>query len=313
MKGRARLRKRDALALGTRHRRPAARSRTPPGEIDPRGTSGTSARRTSRRSTSKWSDDHLKVIAKIEQAVLDGGLFAMAMPRSGKTSLCEIACLWALLYGHREFVAARRLGRRARGGDAGLDQGGAGEQRDPGGGLPGGLPSRSARSKASTSGLRGSSTKAKQTHIGWTAREIVLPTIPAPARRGDHPCRRITGRIRGMKHKACRRRQRPPSLVLIDDPQTDESETGRHHAVRQPRADPRRARSWPGGPAEDRRAPHDADGGPPRRPGRPHPRPGQAPAVAGRTNQDGLSFPTCRPAVAEYARIRPRGSGRPGH
>ena len=29
----------------------------------------------------KWSDDHLKVIAKIEQAVLEGGLFAMAMPR----------------------------------------------------------------------------------------------------------------------------------------------------------------------------------------------------------------------------------------
>ena len=53
-----------------------------------------------------WSQDHLTVIAKIEQAVLDGGLFAMAMPRgSGKTTLCETACLWALLYGHREFVA----------------------------------------------------------------------------------------------------------------------------------------------------------------------------------------------------------------
>ena len=34
-----------------------------------------------------WSPDHLKVIAKIEQAVLHGGLFAMAMPRgSGKTT-----------------------------------------------------------------------------------------------------------------------------------------------------------------------------------------------------------------------------------
>jgi len=52
-----------------------------------------------------WSDDHLKVIAKIEQAVLHGGLFAMAMPRgSGKTSIAECACLWAVLYGHREFV-----------------------------------------------------------------------------------------------------------------------------------------------------------------------------------------------------------------
>ncbi|MCK4342057.1 MAG: hypothetical protein KAY37_10080 [Phycisphaerae bacterium] len=26
-------------------------------------------------------------------------------PGSGKTSLCETACLWALVYGHREFVA----------------------------------------------------------------------------------------------------------------------------------------------------------------------------------------------------------------
>lgn len=34
-----------------------------------------------------WSADHLKVIAKIEQAVVHGGLFALAMPRgSGKTT-----------------------------------------------------------------------------------------------------------------------------------------------------------------------------------------------------------------------------------
>ena len=52
-----------------------------------------------------WSSDHRKVIAKIEQAVLRGGLFAMAMPRgSGKTTVCECACIWAVLYGHRDFV-----------------------------------------------------------------------------------------------------------------------------------------------------------------------------------------------------------------
>jgi len=42
-----------------------------------------------------WSPDHLKVIAKIKEAVLQGGLFAMAMPRgSGKTTICECACIW---------------------------------------------------------------------------------------------------------------------------------------------------------------------------------------------------------------------------
>ena len=52
-----------------------------------------------------WSPDHLKVIARIEQAVIHGGLFALAMPRgSGKSSLAECACLWAVLYGHRDFV-----------------------------------------------------------------------------------------------------------------------------------------------------------------------------------------------------------------
>ena len=55
--------------------------------------------------TLKWSDDHLKAIAKIEKAVLTGGLFALAMPRgSGKTTLCETACLWAIVSGHRKFV-----------------------------------------------------------------------------------------------------------------------------------------------------------------------------------------------------------------
>ena len=52
-----------------------------------------------------WSPDHLKVISQIEEAVLHGGLFAMAMPRgSGKSSLAECACVWAVLFGHRQFV-----------------------------------------------------------------------------------------------------------------------------------------------------------------------------------------------------------------
>ena len=52
-----------------------------------------------------WSADHLRVIAKIEAAVLRGELFAFAMPRgSGKSSMVEAAALWAALYGHRDFI-----------------------------------------------------------------------------------------------------------------------------------------------------------------------------------------------------------------
>lgn len=57
-----------------------------------------------------WSPDHLKIISKIEVAVLHGGLFALAMPRgSGKTTIAECVCLWAILFGHRQSVAHGRI------------------------------------------------------------------------------------------------------------------------------------------------------------------------------------------------------------
>ena len=60
--------------------------------------------------TLAWSPDHLKVIARIEQAVLRGGLSAFAMPRgSGKTSIAEAGGLWAIGYGHRQFLGVGRF------------------------------------------------------------------------------------------------------------------------------------------------------------------------------------------------------------
>ena len=53
----------------------------------------------------EWSSDHLRAIGKLQKAVLEGGLFALAMARgSGKSSLTETAAIWAMAYGHREFV-----------------------------------------------------------------------------------------------------------------------------------------------------------------------------------------------------------------
>jgi len=179
-----------------------------------------------------WSPDHLKVIAKIEQAVLEGGLFAMAMPRgSGKTSLCEVACLWALVYGHREFVAL--IGSDEEHAAGMLDsikvelesndllEDDFSEVVGPVRALEG-IHQRAA----------GQLYHGKQTHIGWTARETVLPTLPPLEWLGHHSPRSngaivcvagITGRIRGMKHKRADGSSVRPSLVLIDDPQTDES------------------------------------------------------------------------------------------
>lgn len=53
-----------------------------------------------------WSRDHERILGTIQAGVQAGdGLSAIAMPRgSGKTSICEGACLWAILYGFHRMV-----------------------------------------------------------------------------------------------------------------------------------------------------------------------------------------------------------------
>jgi hypothetical protein len=174
--------------------------------------------------TLSWSKDHLRVIATIEKAVIEGGLFALAMPRgSGKTSVAECACLWAILYGHRDFVCL-----------IGSDETHAADMLDslkteletnehlladfPEAVFPiqalDGIPHRAG----------GQLYRGERTHIGWTAKEIVLPTIPeSPASGAVIKVAGITGRIRGMKFKRPDGKAVRPSLVVLDDPQTDES------------------------------------------------------------------------------------------
>jgi hypothetical protein len=136
--------------------------------------------------TLEWSDDHLKVIAKLEQAVMEGGLFAMAMPRgSGKTTLCEIACLWAILIGAREFVCL-----------IGADEEHAANMLDS---IKAELennellladfpevvfPIHSLEGIHQRAG--GQLFQGKPTNIGWTAKEIVLPTRWTASRSVPH-------------------------------------------------------------------------------------------------------------------------------
>lgn len=62
------------------------------------------------------------------------------------------------------------------------------------------------------------------TGIGWTAREIILPTMPGSlASAAIIRVAGITGRIRGMKYKRSDGQAVRPTLVVLDDPQTDES------------------------------------------------------------------------------------------
>lgn len=169
-----------------------------------------------------WSNDHLTVLAKVERAVLFGGLFANAMPRgSGKTSITIAACLWALLTGEREFVAL-----------IGADEGAASELLE------------AIKTELETNDLladdfpeacypirrlegipqRRLLYKGELVRMEFTAKSLVLPNIPgSPSAEAIVVTAGITGRIRGMQYKRADGRSVRPSLVVIDDPQTDES------------------------------------------------------------------------------------------
>lgn len=171
-----------------------------------------------------WSDDHRRVLARLEQVVRKGGLFALAMPRgSGKTSICERACLWALFTGMRRFVVL-----------IGSDVNAATEMMDtiktelalnellfddfpeivhPIRALEG-IPQR----------CTGQICGGQPTNMAWTDDAVILPSVAGSAASGAIlKVTGITGRIHGMKHVTPAGDTLRPDLVIVDDPQTDES------------------------------------------------------------------------------------------
>lgn len=169
-----------------------------------------------------WSPDHLRVIQKIERAVLRGGLFAVAMPRgSGKTTICQVAALWALLYGHRKFVAL--IGAEAESAGENLDA--LRIELETNDELARDFPEVIVPVRR----LDGITQRrllfnGRPVRMEFTGQEISLPNIPgSPSSQGRVKVAGITGRIRGMNFKRADGVSVRPDLVILDDPQTDES------------------------------------------------------------------------------------------
>jgi len=185
-----------------------------------------------------WSPDHLRVIAKMERAVREGGLFAFAMPRgSGKTTLARCAGLWAVLYGYRPFVCLI----------------GAADDRAKELLLPIKKhilenPLLVADFPEAVHPLRALENSSKRqlqqhcngrlTHVHWGQNKLVFPTLrgeelPAALRadglRLSPSCGSIItttsldANMRGQQHTLADGSVIRPSLVLLDDPQTRES------------------------------------------------------------------------------------------
>ena len=171
-----------------------------------------------------WSDDHLEVIAIIERAVLEGGLFAMAMPRgSGKTTLAEIATMWSAFTGRRQFVAL--IGASLSAAREMLDS--IKTELETNELLAADFPEVCipiAMLEGIANRCKGQHVNGQRTRITWEKDVIVLPTIEGSAASGVIiKVAGLTGRVRGMKFKRPDGNAVRPSLVICDDPQTDKS------------------------------------------------------------------------------------------
>ena len=171
-----------------------------------------------------FSADHHRLIDAIDRVIRTGGLKAMSMPRGcGKTTLCETACLWGVLYGYRQFIAligATEAHAEEMLGSIKMEFATNDRLLDD---FPEAcFPIRSLEginNRASGQLYRGEATR-----IHWTAKEIVLPTIADSRASGAIiKVAGLTGRIRGMKFKRPDGSSVRPDLVIPDDPQTDDS------------------------------------------------------------------------------------------
>ena len=188
--------------------------------------------------TRAWSEDHLRVIAKIEKAVKDGGLFAFAMPRgSGKTTLARLSALWAVLVGYRPFVCLIG-GSDDRAKDLLLpikkyilenplllaD-------------FPEAIHPMRSLENSSKRQLQ-QHIQGKLTHVHWGQDKLVFPTVdaehlPQALREEGYEASPSSGSIititsldanmRGQQHTRADGSTIRPSLVLLDDPQTRQS------------------------------------------------------------------------------------------
>lgn len=172
----------------------------------------------------EWSEDHLKAIDRIQVTVLDGGLFAFAMPRgSGKTTLTTAGAIWSVCYGHRLFpVLVGATERHAESLCESIQV--EFETNDL---ILADFPEIAypiARLERIANRCKGQTLDGTPTRMTWTAKELIFPTVVGSKSSGIViRVAGITGAIRGMKATTAEGKSIRPDLCLIDDPQTDES------------------------------------------------------------------------------------------
>ena len=169
-----------------------------------------------------FSQDHLRVLTKAEHAVIDGGQFAMAMPRaSGKTAVCMSICLWALLSGRHEFLMF--IGATKKHATEMLEA--LQTQLETNDLLYEDFPEVCYPIRC-LNGIKQRRLlwKGETIRMNFTKERLILPNLPPnPASSAIVAVAGITGRIRGIKFTRPDGREVRPSLAVCDDPQTHKS------------------------------------------------------------------------------------------
>lgn len=171
-----------------------------------------------------FSKAHIVAIKLLQKTILEGGLHAMAMPRgSGKTTMCEIATLWATVYHHRQYVVF--IGSTRQDGLESLKS--IKTQIETNEMFAEDFPEICYPIKA-LEGINirtnGQMCMGERTHISWGDEEMVYPTIKGYETSGV--ILQATGmdaRIRGRKFVTRDGKSIRPDLFITDDFQTDES------------------------------------------------------------------------------------------
>lgn len=171
------------------------------------------------------SKDLTEAIRKSQQAILEGGQYALAMPRGGgKTTNLVVSTIWSLLYGHHWFVmfiAATddkavelmdKVKKQLAGNEMLLED------------FPEVCyPIRALDNRANRA--KGQHVGGDKTHIVWGAYEIVLPYMKgSPASCNVLRVAGITGsKMRGsLYYRPHDGNSARPSMAFVDDPQDDE-------------------------------------------------------------------------------------------
>ena len=165
----------------------------------------------------------------MQEIVLGGGLFALAMPRGGgKTSLSVRAAVWALLYGHRRFVSlvaateklAADLMRPIKIELTWNDRLMADFRQ---------VCYPMKRLENNGRKCIGQTFKGQETRIVWSDDRLTFPTMPDDVCDGRNvsgstvTVAGITGALRGQSSTLATGEVIRPELVILDDPQTRES------------------------------------------------------------------------------------------